>query len=71
MRRNKGIVYYVVKVGYWVEVWKVIRKDWHVVASKLSFVVGNGRRVLLWEKQVVWVYTTEFCLSQFIRYYCF
>ena len=34
-----------VKDGYGVGLWKTIRKEWHIVSTKLSFVVGNGRRV--------------------------
>ena len=33
----------------WNDVWKVITKDWHVVASKISLVVCNERRVLFWK----------------------
>ena len=34
-----------VKDGYGVGLWKAIRKEWHIVSTRLSFVVGNGRRV--------------------------
>ncbi|RVW37600.1 hypothetical protein CK203_073990 [Vitis vinifera] len=31
--------------GYGVGLWKATRREWHVVSSKLSFVVSNGQRV--------------------------
>ena len=31
--------------GYGVGQWKATRREWHVVSSKLSFVVSNGQRV--------------------------
>ena len=34
-----------VKDGYGVGMWKTIRREWHVVECKLSFVVSNQRRV--------------------------
>ena len=34
---------------YSVRLWKAIRKEWHVVSSRLSFVVGNGQRVKFWK----------------------
>lgn len=41
-REEKRIIMsYCYRVGEW----KVIRKGWHVMACKLSFIVGNRRRV--------------------------
>ena len=31
-----------VKGGYGVGLWKAIRREWHIVSNRLSFVVGNG-----------------------------
>ena len=35
--------------GYGVGLWKTIRKLWDVVSSKLSFSVGNGKRIKFWK----------------------
>ena len=29
--------------------WKTMKREWHVVSSRLSFVVGNGQRVRFWK----------------------
>ena len=34
-----------VRDGYGVGLWEAIRKEWHVVNSKLSSMVGNGQSV--------------------------
>ena len=34
-----------VRGGYGVGLWKTIRREWIVVSSRLSFLVGNGQRV--------------------------
>ena len=31
-----------VRGGYGVGLWKAIRREWHVVSGRLSFVLGNG-----------------------------
>ena len=36
-----------VKEGFG-SVWKAIRKEWGLVSSRISFVVGNGQRVKFW-----------------------
>ena len=38
-----------VRAGYGVGVWKVIRKGWDLVAGKIVFEVGNGSRVVFWK----------------------
>ena len=38
-----------VRSGYGVGLWKAIRREWHVVSSRLSFVVGNGQRLKFWK----------------------
>ena len=38
-----------VRGGYGVGLWKTIRREWIVVISRLSFVVGNGQRVKFWK----------------------
>ena len=38
-----------VRGGYGVGLWKAIRRKWHVVSNRLSFVVGNGQRVRFWK----------------------
>ena len=38
-----------VREWYGVGLWKEIRKDWHLISSRLSFVVGNERRVKFWK----------------------
>lgn len=35
--------------GYGMGLCKAIRREWHVVSSRLSFVVGNGQRVRFWK----------------------
>ena len=35
--------------GYGVGLWKVIRKLWEVVNCRISFFVGNRRRVKFWK----------------------
>ena len=35
--------------GHGVGWWKAIRKEWYLVSSRLSFVVGNGQRVRFWK----------------------
>ena len=35
--------------GYGVGLWKTIRKLWDVISSKLSFSVGNGKRIKFWK----------------------
>ena len=43
---TRGMVHKEVRAGYGVGVWKAIRKEWNLVADKISFVVGEGNRVL-------------------------
>ena len=38
-----------VRGGYGVGLWKTIRKLWDAVSSKLSFSVGNGKRIKFWK----------------------
>ena len=38
-----------VRGGFSVGLWKAIRREWIVVSSMLSFVVGNGQRVKFWK----------------------
>ena len=38
-----------VRDGYGLGFWKAIRREWYVVSSRLSFVVGNGQRVKFWK----------------------
>ena len=38
-----------VRGGYGVGLWKTIRKLWDVISSKLSFSVGNGKRIKFWK----------------------
>lgn len=38
-----------VKEGCGVGLWKAKWKDWDLMRSQCSFVVGNGRRVLFWK----------------------
>ena len=49
------------KVGYGVRAWKVIRKNWHVAASKISFVVGSERSVLFRKDR--WCGPTTLCVA--------
>ena len=35
--------------GYGVGLWKAIRKDWDLLISMVSFLVGNVRRVRFWK----------------------
>ena len=35
--------------GYGMELWKAVRREWHVVSSRRSFVVGNGQTVKFWK----------------------
>ena len=37
-----------VRDGYRFGLWKAIRKDWDLLGSKVTFSVGNGRRVRFW-----------------------
>ena len=39
----------IVKDCYGVGVWKTIRKEWNIVAGRMSFAVGNRRRVPFWK----------------------
>ena len=32
-----------------VSFWKSIRKEWSLMSSRISFLVGNGRRVKFWK----------------------
>ena len=41
--------------------WKAIRKLWHLIHSRLSFVVGNGQRVSFWRDK--WCGDTPLCVS--------
>ena len=41
--------------------WEVIRKDWDLVKSRLSFVVDNKQRVKFWQDK--WCETTPLCAS--------
>ena len=35
--------------GYGVGLWKAIRKEWDAFKSKISYVLGNGRRLRFWK----------------------
>ena len=35
--------------GYGVGLWKAIRKLWDLVSCRLSFLVGNGKRIKFWK----------------------
>ena len=48
-----------VREGYGVGLWKVIRKNWHLVSSRLSFMVGYRRRVKFWKDK--WCGATPLC----------
>ena len=37
-----------VREAHGVELWKEIRMDWELVDTRISFSVGNGRRVRFW-----------------------
>ena len=50
-----------VRGGYGVRLWKEIRREWHVVSSRLSFVVGNGQRVKFWKDR--WCEDSPLCVS--------
>ena len=41
--------------------WKIIRKEWYLVSSRLSFLVGDGRRVRFWKDN--WFGALPFCVS--------
>ena len=45
-KRARGLVTKIVKDSYGIGVWKAIKKEWNMVAGRISFVVDNGRRVL-------------------------
>ena len=38
----RGLVSKEVRDGYDMGLWKVLRRKWHVISSRLSFVVGNS-----------------------------
>ena len=38
-----------VKGSYGVGLWKVVRNLWELVSCRISFTVGNGRRVKFWK----------------------
>ena len=50
-----------VRNGHGVGWWKAIRKEWYLVSSRLSFMVGIGRRVRFWKDN--WCGTLPFCVS--------
>ena len=50
-----------VRGGYGVGLWKAIRREWHVVSSRLSFVVGNGQMVKFWKDR--WCGDSPLCVS--------
>ena len=50
-----------VRDGYGVGWWKAIRKEWHLVSSRFSFMVGNGWRVRFWKDK--WCGSSPFCDS--------
>ena len=35
--------------GYGVGLWKAIRKEWHVLSNRISFMVGSGQRMRFWK----------------------
>ena len=46
--------------GHGVGWWKAIRKEWYLVSSRLSFMVGNGRRMRFWKDN--WCGALPFCV---------
>ena len=50
-----------VRDGYGVGLWKTIRREWIVVSSRLSFVVGNGQKVKFWKDR--WCGDSPLCVS--------
>ena len=47
--------------GYDVGLWKAITREWHVVSSRLSFMVGNGQGVRFWKNR--WCGDSPFCVA--------
>ena len=47
--------------GYDVGLWKAITREWHVVSSRLSFMVGNGQGVRFWKNR--WCGDSPFCAA--------
>ena len=50
-----------VRDGYGLGLWIAIRRKWHVVSSRLSFVVDNGQRVRFWKDR--WCGDSPFCFD--------
>ena len=50
-----------VKGSYGVGLWKAIRNLWELVSCRISFMVGNGRRVKFWKDN--WCGDEPFCVS--------
>ena len=45
LRNKRGCYSYKVREGYDVELWKAIRKFWHLISIRLPYVMGIGQRV--------------------------
>ena len=50
-----------VKGSYGVGLWKAVRNLWELVSCRISFTVGNGRRVKFWKDN--WCGDEPFCVS--------
>ena len=50
-----------VREAHGVGLWKGIRMDWELVGARISFRVGNGRRVSFWRDR--WCGDSPLCVS--------
>ena len=50
-----------VRASFGVGIWKVIRKEWEVVARRVVFEVGDGARVLCWKEK--WCGMEPLCVA--------
>lgn len=46
--------------GYGVGLWKVLRKEYELLSSRISFLVGNSRKVRFWKDE--WCGDDLFCV---------
>ena len=49
MKERRGWRSCKVRDGHGVGLWKTIRKEWDPLNDKISFLVGNGQRVIFWK----------------------